>query len=167
MSARSKGGSVVRARPGPGTRTGRVWEIADEISRETGHRAGRREVVDRFVAEGGNPATANTQYQLWRTSHASASGSRPAEERDTGNIPEQHLGVASDGRLLIPRDVREAMDLDADGRVTARVVNGELRLLSTRAAIRRIQAEAKRLKTPGLSEVDAFLADRRAMWGEG
>ena len=60
----------------------------------------------------------------------------------------------------------KSMDLDDGGKVKARVVKGELRLLSQRAAVRRIQAEAGRLKTDGVSEVDAFLADRRATWGE-
>ena len=60
----------------------------------------------------------------------------------------------------------KSMDLDDRGKVKARVVNGELRLLSPRAAVRRIQAEAERLRTDEVSEVDAFLADRRGMWGE-
>ena len=155
-----------RPRPAPGTRTGRVWEIADQISRETGNVAARRDVIERVAAEGGNLATANTQYQYWRTSDAAGYDPRSTTAQDAGNVAEQALSVAADGRLMIPREVREAMDLDAGGKVTARVVNGELRLLSSRAAVRRIQAEAQRLKTDGLSEVDAFLADRRAMWGE-
>lgn len=166
MSVSSKGQPVVYARPASGTRTGRVWEIADEISRETGRMAARREVLERVVAEGGNRATANTQYQYWRTSGARATDSRSVAEQVVDNVAEQPLSVATDGRLMIPREMREAMNLDAGGRVTACVVGGELRLLSTRAAIRRIQAEAERLKTPGSSEVEAFLADRRAMWGE-
>lgn len=162
MPSASKG----RPRPAPGTRTGRVWEIADQISRESGSLAARREVLERVAAEGGNLATANTQYQYWRTSGAAGYGPRSTRAQGVGDVAEQPLSVAADGRLMIPREVRAAMDLDARGKVTARVVNGELRLLSPRAAVRRVQAEAERLKTDGVSEVDAFLADRRAMWGE-
>ena len=56
----------VRARPRPGTRTGRIWEIADEITREQGRRAERHEVIERYVAENGNKNTAGTQYQYWK-----------------------------------------------------------------------------------------------------
>lgn len=157
---------VVHARPTPGTRTGRVWEIADGISRETGRRAARREVLDRVAEEGGNLATANTQYQYWLTNyHVETNETRTAEEPH-GSVSAQALEVGRDGRLVIPREMREAMLLDADRRVTACVEEGELRVLSRRAAIRRMQAEAQRLKTPGTSEVDAFLAERREMWGQ-
>ena len=55
--------------PRPGTRTRRVWDISDAITRETGRRAQRREVIERYVAEGGNPNTGNTQYQYWKTDY--------------------------------------------------------------------------------------------------
>lgn len=62
--------------------------------------------------------------------------------------------------------MRAAMVLGEDGHVTARVVWGELRLISRPAAIERMQAETAALKQPGESVVDQFLAERRAMWGE-
>ena len=46
---------VVRGRPHPGTLTGRVWEIADEITREKGRRAERREVIERYVSREWQP----------------------------------------------------------------------------------------------------------------
>ncbi|MGD9729609.1 MAG: hypothetical protein AB7V39_24985, partial [Nitrospiraceae bacterium] len=52
-------------RPKPGTITGRVWEIADEISKRTGS-AERDEVVKACIAEGINVNTASTQYSYWR-----------------------------------------------------------------------------------------------------
>ena len=58
--------TVTYTRPGLGTKTGRVWEIADEITREKGRPAKRREVIGRFTAENGNANTANTQYQYWK-----------------------------------------------------------------------------------------------------
>lgn len=65
--ASSQGKPVVYPMPGPGARTRRVWEIADAVTEEMGTRAERREVVRRFVAENGNPDTANTQYQRWKS----------------------------------------------------------------------------------------------------
>ena len=159
--------SEVRSRPLPGTRTGRVWEIADEITRERGRRAERREVIERYVAENGNRNTAGTQYQYWKRYHdepRSAAVSAPPEKlRD---VDPQPLKVASDGRVLIPVEMREAMALGEDGRVTARVDAGELRIVSPAAAVRRIQARMQKFKKPGESIVDRFLAERRALWGE-
>ena len=157
---------VVYSRPRAGTRTGRVWEVADEITRETGRRASRREVVDRIAAEEGNRATANTQYQHWKTSSEAPAEQAPALGEDLADVERQSLTVGPDGRLVIPQEMREAMLLDKDPHVTAWVEAGELKVVSRRVAIRRMQAELRPLKRPGISEVDAFLADRRAMWGE-
>lgn len=76
------------------------------------------------------------------------------------------LTVAENGRLVIPKEMRAAMALGEDGTVTARLVEGELRLISPRAAIARAQRRLAHLKKPGESVVDEFLAERRAMWGE-
>lgn len=157
---------VVYSRPRPGTKTGRVWEVADEITRESGRRASRREVVDRIEAEEGNPATANTQYQRWKSSYDVAVEKPPDADEDLGEVEWQPLTVSSDGRLVIPREMREAMLLEGDPHVTAHVEAGELHVVSRRVAIRRLQRKFRPLKRPGIDEVDAFLADRRAMWGE-
>ena len=157
---------VTYSRPRPGTRTGRVWEVADAITREKGHRASRREVVDRIAAENGNRATASTQYQHWKTSYEASFEESSAADEDMGNVERQSLTVGADGRLVIPREMRDAMLLEGDPLVTARVEAGELRVVSRRVAIRRMQREFRPLKRPGIDEVDAFLADRRAMWGE-
>lgn len=163
----SKDARVVYPMPAEGTRTRRVWEIADAVTRETGHRAARRDVVERFVAENGNPNTANTQYQHWKAAFDAQGGSR---QTSAGSEP-RHVGplslkVSADGRVAIPQPVRAAMFLDEDGHVTARVVDGELRLVARGAAIQRMQNEARAYKNPGESVVDDFLRDRRAMWGE-
>ncbi|MCY4041367.1 MAG: hypothetical protein OXF72_08945 [Gammaproteobacteria bacterium] len=85
---------------------------------------------------------------------------------ECGDAPVQNLTVAADGRLVIPKAMREAMRLGADGYVTACVSSGELRVVSRDAAIRRMQRVARSLKKPGTSVVDEFLAERRALWGE-
>ncbi len=156
---------VVYPRPRPGTRTGRVWEVADEITRETGRRAFRREVVERIVTESGNPGTASTQYQHWKASY-DATNRSVAPDEDLRDVESQSLSVGPDGRLVIPQVMREAMLLDKDSRVTVRVDAGELRVVSRRVAIRRTQRKLRPFKRPGVDEVDAFLEDRKAMWGE-
>ena len=154
------------ARPRPGTRTGRVWEVADEITRETGQRASRREVVDRIVTENGNRGTAYTQYHHWKASYDARVNAQPESHGEPRNLERQSLNVGPDGRLVIPQEMREAMLLDADPHVTAWIEAGELRVVSRRIAIQRMQRRLQRLKRPGIDEVDAFLADRRAIWGE-
>ena len=62
--------------------------------------------------------------------------------------------------------MRKAIALGDDGRVTARVEAGELRLVTPTVAVQQIQARMRKYKKPGESIVDQFLADRRAMWGE-
>ena len=89
----------------------------------------------------------------------------PPSER-LRDVDPQPLKVSSDGRVLIPLDMREAMALGDDGRVAARVEGGELRIVSPATAVRRIQARMQKFKKPGESVVDQFLAERRALWGE-
>ncbi|RVT84441.1 hypothetical protein DXV76_12210 [Rhodobacteraceae bacterium CCMM004] len=76
------------------------------------------------------------------------------------------LHIAPDGRVMIPTDLRAAMDLDTDGAVTAEIVDGALHLVSPRVTLRQLQTGLAPLKAPGESMVDAFLRERRAMWGE-
>ncbi len=54
-------------RPSYTTVTGRVWEIADEITKKLGRPAPRKDVLDKCAKEKLNPSTAATQYGRWRT----------------------------------------------------------------------------------------------------
>jgi hypothetical protein len=56
-------------RPVAGSKTGRVWEIADELSAAAKAPASRKEVLAKAEAEGINPATATTQHGRWREYH--------------------------------------------------------------------------------------------------
>lgn len=53
-------------RPKSGTKTGRVWEIADAQSANRGKPALRKDVIAECVSEQINEATAATQYGRWR-----------------------------------------------------------------------------------------------------
>ena len=58
-------GTLQYPRPGAGTKTGRVWEVADRILKETGT-ANREAVTKACMQEGININTASTQYSYWR-----------------------------------------------------------------------------------------------------
>ena len=158
--------SVVFRRPKPGTKTGRVWEIADEITREKGRPARRREVIEHFTAENGNANTANTQYQHWRERHKLQPDPSTVSSAKPGDVKPRSFRVAPDGRFLIPLEMREAMQLGEDGSVTVRVEAGELRMISPAVAVKQVQSRMRKYKKSGVSIVDQFLKDRRAMWGE-
>lgn len=147
-------------KPAPGTKTGRVWEIAETISRETGRLAPRKQVVDAYVAEGGNPNTASTQYAYWKLSRDERA--EPVGQSVPGSTQKYNLQVAQDGRLLIPVEMREAMLIREPSTLTARVENGELRLISPKVALLRIQQLVKGMDKGKGSAVDELIAERKA-----
>ena len=53
-------------RPKPGTKTGRIWEIADNISGEIKAPASRAAVLEVAKEEGANLSMAVSQYSYWR-----------------------------------------------------------------------------------------------------
>ena len=92
-------------------------------------------------------------------SRATAVGTAGQEER-------RMLKLGPDGRVLIPADVSKAMRLrDGDTLMAALGADGELRLWGTDVGLDKM----RRLVAPYVPEgsaVDAFLKERRAMWGE-
>jgi hypothetical protein len=66
-------------RPKVGTKTGRVFEIADAISEEAGAPAKRKAVIDTALAEDINAATAATQYGRWRKFNGLKGTDTPAD----------------------------------------------------------------------------------------
>lgn len=67
-------------RPGEGTATGRIWEIADELSAQANEPAKRGDVLKVAEEEGLNAATAATQYGRWRKFHGLGRYSKKEEE---------------------------------------------------------------------------------------
>ena len=53
-------------RPSPDTKTGAVWRIADEMTKQLGHPAKRKDVLAESAALGITETTAATQYGRWR-----------------------------------------------------------------------------------------------------
>ena len=158
--------SFVYPRPGPGTKTRRVWEIADEITQYAGRPATRGEVLARYTSESGNGNTASTQYQHWKNWHEQHPDTAATSQTPVCDAEPQSLRLSAEGRLSIPLEMRKAMLLGEDGRVTAHVSAGELRIISPAAAVKQVQSRMKKYKKPGVDMVDEFLRDRRAIWGE-
>ncbi len=89
-------------------------------------------------------------------------GNRSPAPPGPGNVDAQRLRVAEDGRLVIPAEMRSAMLVDDSGVVTARVVEGELRLLTPKAAVAKLQRMVSEAVPEGVSLVDELIAERRA-----
>lgn len=146
------------------SKTGRVWAISDDITREKGRKATRREVMEAYLAEDGNPGTANVQYSNWSKQYDARRASDQPQEAPTSAADGRKatLFIGSDGRVVIPAAMRKAMNLDASGAVTALLdQDGVLTILSRDSAIARAQRIAKLLDRGEGSIVDELIAERR------
>lgn len=78
LPAKVKGSSGPIARPKPGTATGQVWDIADQVVTsmpDSPVKALRAEIIKRATEAGINPATAQVQYGKWKASKSTDPGS--------------------------------------------------------------------------------------------
>ena len=91
----------------------------------------------------------------------SEAGKSPRTD-EPGSIDSQKLRIAEDGRLVIPAEMRRAMLVDETGMITARVVDGELRVLTPKAALRSLQRMGQKASADGISMADELIAERRA-----
>jgi hypothetical protein len=62
---RIEGAATQYPRPRIGTITGRVWEIADQIQKQSG-KTEREAVIKACMGEGININTASTQFSYWK-----------------------------------------------------------------------------------------------------
>lgn len=76
-------------------------------------------------------------------------------------MPES-VTVGPDGRIVIPAQYRRALGIEAGDELRLRAENGELRLISRRAAIKRAQSIVRRYVPEGVSLSDELIAERRA-----
>lgn len=146
-----------------GSEKARIWQICDELYVRTGRVPSGREVVDIYVAEGGNEGTGFTQYSHWKKEMlAQVEAQDETIATQPASLPFRAMTVSADGQLFLPPDVRRAMLLDADGRVTISVVDGELRIISPMTAVHQLQQKALTLVAPGTLVSDELVAERRA-----
>ena len=78
-----------------------------------------------------------------------------------------NLHILQDGSVRVPKALLQAAGIHPDDIVLARVVNGEIRLSGYAAALKRAQWLARHFHKPGASEVDDFIAERRAAGARG
>jgi hypothetical protein len=73
-----------------------------------------------------------------------------------------------DGALVLPKEVADALELTDGRRVFAQFEDGVLTIIGGAAAMRRAIARVRaQVHVPsGVSVVDEFIAERRALWGE-
>lgn len=90
-------------RPSEGTKTGRVWEIADEISQANQAPAARGEVLKQCEAEDINQATGATQYGRWckfndvpKPPRAEKKEKAPKKEKKEKAAPVEEVAVEED-----------------------------------------------------------------------
>lgn len=69
--------------------------------------------------------------------------------------------VGEGGRIVIPAKIREALDIKVGENVTLEVEDNELRLRTSREALRRLQKLVREHVSPDRSIVDEFLKERR------
>ncbi|MCG6113584.1 MAG: AbrB/MazE/SpoVT family DNA-binding domain-containing protein [Mesorhizobium sp.] len=81
------------------------------------------------------------------------------------SVPHARLKVDKAGRIVIPAETRAAMGVSVGDQLVARLVDGELRLLSREAGLRRAQQLVRKYVPEGTSLVDELLAERRAEAG--
>lgn len=78
------------------------------------------------------------------------------------DLPERlDVQVGPGGRIVIPAVYRAAMEIGEGDRLLASMVDGELRLISPKMAVRRAQKLVRELIPGDDSLADALIADRR------
>ena len=81
---------------------------------------------------------------------------------EPGDVESQRIRLLADGRMVIPAKMRSAMLIDEVGYLTARVVEGELRVLTPKAAVLKLQRRMREEVPEGVSVIDDLIAERRA-----
>lgn len=149
-----------------GSAKARIWQICDELMSKNGVMPSGREVVDIYIAEGGNEGTGFTQYSHWKKEmvvrSADAASYEDASDAEPGSAAFRPMTISADGHLVLSPELRRAMLLDADGRVTVSVVDGELRVISPMSAVRQLQRRASSLVPKGTLVSDELIAERHA-----
>ncbi|MGA9659622.1 MAG: hypothetical protein WBQ60_11040 [Asticcacaulis sp.] len=137
-----------------------MWEIADDLTSRLGRQARRPDVLDLAIGEGIHSGTASAQYNEWRRAYVQRQAENGVSEAPVAPL-HMRLQMGTDGRILIPLDMRRAMKIGADGQLNAALIEGELRLFSPRIALEKLQSYALAHDQGAGSAVDELLTERR------
>ena len=85
----------------------------------------------------------------------------PAGVPDTEASRRTRLSLDSAGRIVIPVEFRRAMNITEGGELMARIVDGELRLITPAMAVMRAQKLVRELIPGEAGLADSLIADRR------
>jgi AbrB family looped-hinge helix DNA binding protein len=76
-------------------------------------------------------------------------------------MSEHTANLSKEGRVLIPATIRQELGLRVGEPLSVSVVDGEVRIVSRLAAVRRMQQRLAHLREPKKSAVDELLRERR------
>lgn len=74
---------------------------------------------------------------------------------------EEHVTMGSNGRLVIPAQLRVRLGMTGGGTFLAQIDNGAIRLVPLREVIRRVQASVRRYVPAGTDLSGELMEDRR------
>lgn len=102
-----------------------------------------------------SPGFGEERQAVFRSDTADAASTGP------GASVRRLIKIGGDGRVLIPADWREAMELKDNDTLVAHLEDGELRLHGSAVGLRKARAILRKYARPGDSVVDELIADRR------
>ena len=73
----------------------------------------------------------------------------------------RHVRIAPGGRVVIPAEFRKALGLEIGDDMVMELTNGELRLRSFDAALKRVQEIVRTYVPDGVSLADELIRERR------
>ena len=73
----------------------------------------------------------------------------------------RHVRIAPGGRVVIPAEFRRALGVEVGDDMVIELPNGELRLRSFDAALKRVQEIVRRYVPEGVSLADELVRERR------
>ena len=74
--------------------------------------------------------------------------------------------VSEGGRVVLPAAFRKRLGIEEGDDIQLELEDDRVTVRTRKAAVRKLQSYFARARDPERSVVDAFLAERRAMWGE-
>lgn len=85
----------------------------------------------------------------------------PSEDTTSRRL-KARLQIGAGGRVVIPVEMRNGLGVVEGDTLLARLIDGELRLISQRGALRKAQALVRQVVPEGVSLADELIAERRA-----